>query len=110
MQAVDYLQAQRFRAELRQRMLEHMSQFDALLMPTCRVPAPKTTEVEQFFLVLSLNCIPWSFIGFPATSIPCGLTSEGLPVGAELVAGPMEDGRLLALASALESALESKTR
>ena len=108
--AVDYLQAQRFRSEFQQRMLEHLSQFDALLMPTCRVPAPKTTEVEQFFLVLSLNCIPWSFIGFPATSIPCGLTSNGLPVGAELVAGPMEDGRLLALASALESALASKSR
>jgi aspartyl-tRNA(Asn)/glutamyl-tRNA(Gln) amidotransferase subunit A len=76
-------------------------------MPTCRVPAPKTTEVERFFLVLSLNCIPWSFIGFPATSIPCGFTSDGLPVGAELVAGPMEDGRLLALASALESAMAS---
>ena len=108
-QAVDYIQAQRFRAEFRERMLEHLDQFDALLMPTCRVPAPKTTEVEQFFLVLSLNCIPWSFIGFPATSIPCGLTSGGLPVGAELVSGPMEDGRLLALASALESALESKS-
>ena len=108
-QAVDYIQAQRFRAKFRQRMLEHLNRFDALLMPTCRVPAPKTTEVEQFFLVLSLNCIPWSFIGFPATSIPCGLTADGLPVGAELVAGPMEDGRLLALASALESAPASRS-
>ena len=75
------------------------------LMPTSRVPAPKTTEVERFFLTLSLNCIPWSFIGFPAISLPGGLTPDNLPVGTQLVAGPLEDGRLLALAAALEAQL-----
>jgi aspartyl-tRNA(Asn)/glutamyl-tRNA(Gln) amidotransferase subunit A len=103
--AVAYLQAQRCRAAFRSQMLEQLSQLDALLMPTCRVPAPRTTEVEKYFLVLSYNCIPWSFIGFPAVSVPGGFTPAGLPVGVQLVAGPLEDGRLLALASALESAL-----
>jgi len=103
--AVTYLQAQRYRAAFQQRMLEHLKEYDALLMPTSRVPAPKTTEVENFFLTLSLNCIPWSFIGFPAISLPCGLTPDQLPVGTQLVAGPFEDGRLLALASALEAKL-----
>lgn len=104
--AVTYLQAQRYRAAFQQRMLEHLKEYDALLMPTSRVPAPKTTEVENFFLTLSLNCIPWSFIGFPAISLPCGLTPDQLPVGAQLVAGPFEDGRLLALAAALEAKLK----
>ncbi len=103
--AETYLRTQRYRAAFRCRMLAHLEQFDALLMPTSRVPAPKSDEVEKFFLVLSLNCIPWSFIGFPAISLPCGRTPAGLPVGAQLVAGPLEDGRLLALAAALESAL-----
>lgn len=104
--AVTYLQAQRYRAAFQQRMVEHLKQFDALLMPTSRVPAPKTTEVERFFLTLSLNCIPWSFIGFPAISLPGGLTPDNLPVGTQLVAGPLEDGRLLALAAALEAQLK----
>ncbi len=103
--AVVYLQAQRFREEFRQRMRELLGRFDALLMPTCLVPAPKSYEVERFFLVLSMNCIPWSFIGFPAISVPCGATAAGLPVGAQLVAGPLEDARLLSLAAGLERGL-----
>jgi aspartyl-tRNA(Asn)/glutamyl-tRNA(Gln) amidotransferase subunit A len=103
--AVDYLQAQRAREDLRQRMLTHMQQYDAFLMPTCRVAAPKNEEVDQYFLVLSQNCILWSFIGFPVVSVPCGWTQNGLPVGAQLVAGPLEDGRLLAVAAALEAKL-----
>jgi aspartyl-tRNA(Asn)/glutamyl-tRNA(Gln) amidotransferase subunit A len=103
--AVAYLQAQRAREELRRRMLEQISRYDALLMPTTRVAAPKSSEVDQYFLVLSQNCILWSFIGFPVVSVPCGWTGEGLPVGAQLVAGPYEDDRLLALAAALEAKL-----
>ncbi len=103
--AVVYLQAQRYREEFRQRMRELLGRYDALLMPTCRVPAPKSDDVERFFLVLSMNCIPWSFIGFPAISVPCGVTASGLPVGAQLVAGPLEDTRLLSLAAGLERGL-----
>jgi aspartyl-tRNA(Asn)/glutamyl-tRNA(Gln) amidotransferase subunit A len=103
--AVAYLQAQRAREDLRRRMLAQISQYDALLMPTTRVAAPKSSEVDHYFLVLSQNCILWSFIGFPVVSLPCGWTREGLPVGAQLVAGPYEDDRLLALAAALEAKL-----
>ena len=104
--AADYVQSQRWRAAFQERMLGLLSEFDALLMPTCRVAAPKSDDTERFLFVLSQNCIPWSFIGFPAISVPCGTTSLGLPVGAELVAGPWEDGRLISMAAALESALE----
>ncbi|MEN9935544.1 MAG: hypothetical protein RLZZ387_2123 [Chloroflexota bacterium] len=103
--AVEYLRAQRARAQVRGRVLAEMGRFDALLMPTCPVAAPPSTEVERYFLTLSQNCILWSFIGAPALSLPCGATPEGLPVGAQLVAGPHEETRLIALAAALESAL-----
>lgn len=39
------------------------------------VTAPLSTEVERYFLVLSQNCILWSFVGVPAMSLPCGRTS-----------------------------------
>ena len=102
--AVDYLHAQRYRAMFLQRMFALMHGYDALLMPTTRVSAPKSTEVEKYFMVLSLNCIPWSFIGFPAVNVPMGFSDSGLPVGAELVTGPFEDDRLIAIAAALEAA------
>ena len=77
-------------------------------MPTSRVAAPKVEESEKFLIILSENCIPWSFIGFPTTSVPSGFTSGGLPVGAQMVAAPFDDGILLALASALESVSEER--
>jgi len=92
--AVAYLQAQRARADLRTRMLAAMAGVDAFLMPTTPVTVPKSSEVDNYFLLLSQNCILWSFIGFPVISLPCGWTAGGLPVGAQLVAGPYEDGRL----------------
>lgn len=101
--AMDYLNAQRFRSEFTERMLAHLSGFDALIMPTTKVAAPKVEEADKYLIILSTNCIPWSFIGIPAISVPSGLTASGLPVGAQMVASPFNDGVLLALASALES-------
>ena len=103
---VDYINAQRFRGEFQERMLAHLDGFDALIMPTTRVTAPKLEESDRYLIILSQNCIPWSFIGFPVLSVPSGLTSSGLPVGAQLVASPFNDGTILALASALESVTE----
>ncbi|SUZ94762.1 uncharacterized protein METZ01_LOCUS47616 [marine metagenome] len=103
---VDYITAQRFRAEFQERMLAELEGFDAFIMPTTLVPAVKAEDTEQYLTILSRNCIPWSMIGFPTLSVPAGLTSGGLPVGAQLVAAPFDDGIILALASALESATE----
>ena len=104
--AVDYITAQRFRSEFQERMLAELKAFDAFIMPTTLVPAVKAEETEQYLTILSRNCIPWSMIGFPTLSVPAGLTSGGLPVGAQLVGAPFDDGIILALASALESATE----
>lgn len=107
--AVDYLHAQRGRAVIRERVLGSLRRYDALVTPTCLVTAPLGAEVERYFLVLSQNCILWSFVGVPALSLPCGRTPEGLPVGVQLAAGPFQDERLLALAAALEGALEGRS-
>jgi aspartyl-tRNA(Asn)/glutamyl-tRNA(Gln) amidotransferase subunit A len=104
--AVDYITAQRFRSEFQERMFAELQGFDAFIMPTTLVPAVKAEDTEQYLTILSRNCIPWSMIGFPTLSVPAGLTSEGLPVGAQLVAAPFDDGIILALASALESVTE----
>jgi len=99
--ATIYLAAQRLREAFRRRMLGLLAEVDALAMPTSLVLAPRVEEAERFLLVLSRNCIPWSFIGVPAVSVPCGRSPAGLPVGLQLVAGPLADGRLLALGTAV---------
>ena len=41
-------------------------------------------------------------LGFPALSIPCGSSSEGLPIGLQLMARPFEEDLLLTLGEGLE--------
>ncbi|HEU4869129.1 MAG TPA: amidase family protein, partial [Actinomycetota bacterium] len=102
--AVDYLDAQRLRSVLARTMLKVFEEVDVLVMPTSLVPAPLVEEAEDYLLVLSRNAVPWSFLGFPAISVPCGRTAGGLPVGLQLVAPPHEEATLVALGSAFESA------
>ena len=83
---------------------EENDSVDSLMMPTTLVTAPKVEESDRYLIILSRNCIPWSFIGFPTISVPASLTAEGLPGGAQLVGAPFDDGVILALASALETA------
>jgi aspartyl-tRNA(Asn)/glutamyl-tRNA(Gln) amidotransferase subunit A len=103
--ATDHLEAQRFRGDLVERMAHLFKRVDALVLPTSRVVAPRLEESDPYLLVLLENCAPWSFIGFPAVSVSCGLTA-GLTVGLELVAAPYDEGVLLALGSAVEDTLD----
>lgn len=51
------------------------------------------------------HCLTASLAGTPALTIPIGLTNDGLPVGAQLMARFMEDRRLLRIGAACERAL-----
>ena len=56
-----------------------------------------------YLMLLSRNAIPWSLIGFPAITVPCGRGAGGLPVGLQLVAPPGGEDVLVALAAAVEA-------
>ena len=101
--AVDYIDAQRMRAELAEGLLAVFADHDVLVMPTAPIVAPPAADFARHLLVLSRNAIPWSFTGFPAMSVPCGF-SDGLPVGLQLVVPPGREDLLVAAGSALESA------
>jgi Asp-tRNA(Asn)/Glu-tRNA(Gln) amidotransferase A subunit family amidase len=55
-------------------------------------------------LRLTANTAPFNFTGFPAISIPCGFTREGLPIGLQLAAAPWREALLLRAARAYEAA------
>jgi aspartyl-tRNA(Asn)/glutamyl-tRNA(Gln) amidotransferase subunit A len=99
--ATDYLRAVRLRGQLRDRLDGAMGGVDVLAMPTCKVVAPPRPDADQYLLVLSENCIPWSFVDFPAISVPMG-RSEGLPCGIQFFAAPGQDPLLLSTAYAYE--------
>ena len=99
--AVEYLDAQRLRAELTERLLAAFDDHDVLVMPTVPVVAPLVADFARHLMLLSRNAIPWSFTGFPAMSVPCGWAG-GLPVGLQLVAPPWREDLVVAVAGAVE--------
>ncbi|HEX5004797.1 MAG TPA: Asp-tRNA(Asn)/Glu-tRNA(Gln) amidotransferase subunit GatA [Gemmatimonadales bacterium] len=80
---------------------------DLLLTPTTPSPAfragEKTDDPVAMYLADIFVCAV-SLAGLPAMSIPAGL-SEGLPVGAQLIAPAFGEARMLAVAGAVEAAL-----
>ncbi len=102
--ATDYLRAQRYRGWLRERMLAVFDDVDALVMPTVPVLAPPVEDADDYLTILSRNAILWSFVGFPAISVPVAPASSGLPIGLQVVAPPNGEAVLAAVAAAVERA------
>ncbi len=99
---VDYVLAQRVRAQFRREMAPLFARFDALLSPVAPAPAPPRSEGTTGDPVL---CAPWSFGGFPAIALPAGLSRDGLPLGIQLVAGQGAEAHLLDVARWCEARL-----
>ena len=78
---------------------------DFLIGPTTPGPAFGIGErvANPLEMYLADVCtISSNLVGAPAISIPCGFTRAGLPIGAQIMAGAMEEPRLLRLARAYE--------
>ena len=98
--ATYYLQALRARRVLKEQLTSLFDQFDILAMPTTPAPAPEGLESTGDASLLS----PWSLVGFPAATVPCGIT-DGLPLGLQLVGKAGSDATVLAAAAFAESIL-----
>lgn len=106
--AQDYIDAQRLRAELQREMLKVFDDVDVLLMPTVPILAPPIETADQTPLVLTRNVALWSFVGFPAISVPCAPSSTGLPIGLQIVAAPHRESAIFAVARAVERGVNAR--
>jgi aspartyl-tRNA(Asn)/glutamyl-tRNA(Gln) amidotransferase subunit A len=83
---------------------------DLLLTPTTPTPAfragEKTEDPVAMYLADVFVC-PINLAGLPALSLPAG-RSEGLPIGAQLIAPAFQEEKLLAAAAVLERALDAE--
>ncbi len=91
--------------------------FDLLLTPTMAVePPPVGSWLEGVPAdqpdVAIMNCLPmatftaiFNMTGLPALSVPAEIGESGLPIGAQLVAGPWREAQLLRVAAQLEAEL-----
>jgi aspartyl-tRNA(Asn)/glutamyl-tRNA(Gln) amidotransferase subunit A len=99
--AIDYIQAQRLRQDLSEALLAEFRSHDLLVMPTVPVVAPPVEDFAAYLMRLARTAIPWSFVGFPAITVPCGRVGA-LPVGVQLVAPPGREDLLIAVGQLVE--------
>ncbi len=99
--AVYYLQAQRIRRWLHERIQRVFTDVDALLMAVAAGPAPKGLHSTGDASLQST----WSCLGYPALTVNGGLSPDGLPLGLQLVGPPRQDYELCRVGAWSESAL-----
>ena len=110
-----YAKAQNVRRELRRAYDEALSRYDLLLMPTTPMPAHRNDADGDPYAVLNhgwdmlANTAPFDMSGHPAISVPCGKTSEGLPIGLMLVGRRFDDATVLRAAHAFEQSGDWET-
>ena len=109
--ATDYLHAQRLRRHLMNLTAEIMGPLDALAMPTAPITATTIEGNPPDHPVYRVrNTIPFNFLGLPAISIPCGFSSQGLPIGLQIVGKAFDEAGILQIAQAYEQATDWRTR
>ncbi len=112
--AVDYLQAQRARRLFYQQSCDLFNEVDLLAGPTVPITACNigTEEVQigntrmGVIPLLTQHTRPYNLNGFPAITVPCGFSKNGLPIGFQLAGKPFDEATVLRAAFAYEQATE----
>src|SRR6266850_1587613 len=99
LEASDYIRARRVRRHYQRDMARLFDKFDVLLTPAARGTAPAGIDTTGDPVMNG----PWTLANFPTMTVPHALGSNGLPIGAQLSAPPLQEGLLLEIAKAVES-------
>ena len=111
--AQDLAMAQFQREELWAKIHRIFETYDFLLTPTTPVAAFDIetplgpTEIDgQDIAPTAVACftLPFNFTGQPAATVPCGFTSEGLPVGLQIVGRRYDEATVIRASAAFERA------
>jgi aspartyl-tRNA(Asn)/glutamyl-tRNA(Gln) amidotransferase subunit A len=101
-----YLKAQRVRTMLTRDFEDVFQKVDAILTPTTPTPAFKLGEKTDDPLAMYLAdiyTVTADLVGIPGISIPCGESSEKLPIGLQILGKHFDESTILRLAHAYET-------
>ena len=111
--AADIGAAEIKRTELYQRMRRFMNRYEFFVLPTVQalpfdVTQEYVAEIEgvkmETYIDWMKSCYFISITGHPAISVPAGFTTDGLPVGLQIVGRHRDDWGVLQIAHAFEQA------
>ncbi len=101
-----YRKAQKVRTLIKRDFEEAFETVDALVTPTAPTTAfklgEKTDDPLQMYLedIYTISC---NLAGLPGISVPCGKTSQGLPVGLQVLAPVFDESSVFRVAGAVEA-------
>jgi len=100
------------RDQLRLRLMQQMNRAQDLICPVCSIPAFRHAEREwiisgkRISYMDAMSYTQWfNLLGNPAVVLPAGSSSEGLPIGVQIVGQPNSEELILKVAGVVEQAL-----
>jgi aspartyl-tRNA(Asn)/glutamyl-tRNA(Gln) amidotransferase subunit A len=102
-----YRKAQQVRTLIRRDFERAFGEVDVLLSPTSPTTAFRFgahADDPLAMYLADLLTIPANLAGLPAINVPCGFDDAGLPIGLQLIAGVLEEEKLLQVAHQFERA------
>ncbi|WP_138417870.1 Asp-tRNA(Asn)/Glu-tRNA(Gln) amidotransferase subunit GatA [Aquibacillus sediminis] len=104
-----YKKAQKVRTLIKNDFDKVFEDYDIIIGPTTPTPAFKIGEKIDDPLTMYANdilTIPVNLAGVPGMSIPCGFSSEGLPIGLQLIGKHFDEQTIFKAAHAFEKATD----
>ncbi len=105
--AADYLVALKVGETVRERLDQVLSTVEVLatpVVPFLTAEAARTAMARPHTGGGAVFTAPFNLTGHPALSIPCGMSTDGIPIGLQLVGRSNGESNLLAFAHAYEQA------
>lgn len=111
--AMDYAKAHEARLRFRGELAGVFEDVDLVLCPSMGVATPSaglTGDDAKALATLLRFTAAFDFSGSPTISLPCGFTTDGMPVSLQLIGRHLDEVTLLAAANAYECATDWHTR
>ncbi|OUC13022.1 MAG: aspartyl/glutamyl-tRNA amidotransferase subunit A [Alkalinema sp. CACIAM 70d] len=108
-----YLKAQKVRTLIKQDFEAAFEKVDVLVSPTAPTTAFKIGDKMSDPLSMYLDdlmTIPVNLAGLPGLSLPCGIDSNGLPIGLQIIGNVLREDQVFHTAYAYEQATEWHTK
>jgi Asp-tRNA(Asn)/Glu-tRNA(Gln) amidotransferase A subunit family amidase len=114
----EYLHAQRVRTIVCREFAKVFEDYDFFVTPTTGMVAPEITdaamEAGEVNSKINAYVSRYTFLGnvsgYPAVSVPCGVDSQGLPIGLMIYAAPWKERELLNAAAAIDQVVDGVGR
>jgi aspartyl-tRNA(Asn)/glutamyl-tRNA(Gln) amidotransferase subunit A len=102
-----YIQGRRDLAQVRRTAEKWLESVDVLVTPTLPIPPAAISDPHADDILPAVrNTSPFDVNGWPAISLPCGFTSQGLPLGLQIIGPNGGEAVIFQLAHAYEQATE----